>query len=182
MKLKTTAEHLVSLLAEHGVDYLFLNPGTDTAPVQEAVYTLAEAGLPAPKVLLSTFESVSLAAAHAYWNMTGRPQAVFVHVDAARGEVGFVEKGQRDFAQIDELERQRTIALRIQEHPFGDLGTDALGPVTPDDDGDARWAGQCYPARTSIVRARAKSRSVRPLASCEERRTLTLFHEIAISG
>ena len=48
MKLKTTAEHLVSLLAEHGVEYLFLNPGTDTAPVQEAVYTLAEAGLPAP--------------------------------------------------------------------------------------------------------------------------------------
>ncbi len=41
MKLKTTAEHLVSLLAAHGVEYLFLNPGTDTAPVQEAVYSLA---------------------------------------------------------------------------------------------------------------------------------------------
>ena len=37
MKLKTTAEHLVWLLAAHGVEYLFLNPGTDTAPVQEAV-------------------------------------------------------------------------------------------------------------------------------------------------
>ena len=51
VKLKTTAEHLVSLLAAHGVEYLFLNPGTDTAPVQEAVYSLAEAGLPAPTVL-----------------------------------------------------------------------------------------------------------------------------------
>src|SRR6202451_2939657 len=88
VKLKTTAEHLVYLLAEHGVEYLFLNPGTDTAPVQEAVYALAEAGLPAPKVLLSTFESVSLAAAHAYWNMTGRPQAVFVHVDAGTQNLG----------------------------------------------------------------------------------------------
>ena len=88
MKLKTTAEHLVSLLGAHGMEYLFLNPGTDTAPVQEAVYSLGEAGLPAPTVLLSTFESVSLAAAHAYWNMTGRPQAVFVHVDAGTQNLG----------------------------------------------------------------------------------------------
>ena len=47
VKLKTTAEHLVSLLAAHGVEYLFLNPGTDMAPVQEAVYALEEAGLSA---------------------------------------------------------------------------------------------------------------------------------------
>src|SRR6201996_7736062 len=88
VKLKTTAEHLVYLLGAHGVEYLFLNPGTDTAPVQEAVYTLAEAGLPAPVLLGSTFESVSLAAAHAYWKMTGRPQAVFVHVDAGTQNLG----------------------------------------------------------------------------------------------
>ena len=75
---------LVSLLAAHGVEYLFLNPGTDTAPVQEAVYALAEAGLPTPAVLLSTFESVSLAAAHAYWKMPGRPQGIFVHWFAAQ--------------------------------------------------------------------------------------------------
>ena len=47
MKFKTTAEHLVYLLGAHGIEYLFLNPGTDTAPVQEAVFALAEDGLPA---------------------------------------------------------------------------------------------------------------------------------------
>ena len=80
--LNTTAEHLMYLLAEHGIEYLFLNPGTDSAPLQEAFYSLQEAGLPTPTVLISTFESVSLAAAHAYWKLSGRPQAVFVHVDA----------------------------------------------------------------------------------------------------
>src|SRR6185312_881379 len=60
--VKTTAEHLLYLLAAHGIEYLFLNPGTDSAPLQEAYYSLQKAGLPAPTVLISTFESVSLAA------------------------------------------------------------------------------------------------------------------------
>jgi acetolactate synthase I/II/III large subunit len=99
--LKTTAEHLVYLLAAHGVEYLFLNPGTDSAPVQEAVYALQEAGLPTPTVLISTFESVSLAAAHAYWKMTGRPQAVFVHVDAGTQNLGaMVHNAMRDRAGV----------------------------------------------------------------------------------
>ncbi len=111
MKLKTTAEHLVSLLAAHGVEYLFLNPGTDTAPVQEAVYSLAEAGLPVPTVLLSTFESVSLAAAHAYWKMTGRPQAIFVHVDAGTQNLG---------AQVHNVLRDRAGVIVIAgKTPYG---------------------------------------------------------------
>ncbi len=101
MKLKTTAEHLVYLLAAHGVEYLFLNPGTDTAPVQEAVYALQDAGLQTPTVLMSTFESVSLAAAHAYWKMTGRPQAIFVHVDAGTQNLGaMVHNVLRDRAGV----------------------------------------------------------------------------------
>ena len=99
--LKTTAEHLVYLLAAHGVEYLFLNPGTDTAPVQEAVYALQDAGLPAPTVLPSTFESVSLAAAHGYWKVTGRPQAIFVHVDAGTLNLGaMVHNVLRDKAGV----------------------------------------------------------------------------------
>jgi acetolactate synthase-1/2/3 large subunit len=99
--VKTTAEHLVYLLAAHGVEYLFLNPGTDSAPIQEAVYALQEAGVPTPAVLMSTFESVSLAAAHAYWKMTGRPQAIFVHVDAGTQNLGaMVHNAMRDRAGV----------------------------------------------------------------------------------
>jgi acetolactate synthase-1/2/3 large subunit len=141
VKLKTTAEHLVSLLAAHGVEYLFLNPGTDTAPVQEAVYSLAEAGLPAPTVLLSTFESVSLAAAHAYWKMTGRPQAVFVHVDAGTQNLG---------AQVHNVLRDRAGVIVIAgKTPYGEDGQDG-GRNAP-----IQWQ-QDVPDQPGIIRGYAK--------------------------
>jgi len=141
VKLKTTAEHLVSLLAAHGVEYLFLNPGTDTAPVQEAVYSLAEAGLPAPTVLLSTFESVSLAAAHAYWKMTGRPQAIFVHVDAGTQNLG---------AQVHNVLRDRAGVIVIAgKTPYGEDGQ-AGGRNAP-----IQWQ-QDVPDQPGIVRGYAK--------------------------
>jgi acetolactate synthase-1/2/3 large subunit len=84
----TTAEHLLCLLVEHGVEHLFLNPGTDSAPLQEAMKTLPAAGVAIPKVHTSTFEAVSLAAAHAYYQATGRPQCIFVHVDAGTQNLG----------------------------------------------------------------------------------------------
>jgi acetolactate synthase-1/2/3 large subunit len=142
VQLKTTAEHLVSLLAEHGVDYLFLNPGTDTAPVQEAVYSLAEAGLPAPKVLLSTFESVSLAAAHAYWNMTGRPQAVFVHVDAGTQNLG---------AMVHNVLRGRAgVVVIAGKTPYGEDDGPSGGRNRP-----IQWQ-QDVPDQPGIVRGYAK--------------------------
>ena len=142
MKLKTTAEHLVSLLAAHGVEYLFLNPGTDTAPVQEAVYSLAEAGLPAPTVLPSTFESVSLAAAHAYWNMTGRPQAVFVHVDAGTQNLG---------AMVHNVLRGRAGVIVIAgKTPYGEEDGPSGGRNRP-----IQWQ-QDVPDQPGIVRGYAK--------------------------
>ncbi|GGK88667.1 acetolactate synthase I/II/III large subunit [Sphaerisporangium melleum] len=84
----TTAEHLLWLLAEHGVEHLFLNPGTDSAPLQEAMATLAKAGVATPKVVICSFESLALAAAHGYWQVTGRPQCVFVHVDVGTQNLG----------------------------------------------------------------------------------------------
>jgi acetolactate synthase I/II/III large subunit len=142
VKLKTTAEHLVSLLAAHGVEYLFLNPGTDTAPVQEAVYSLAEAGLPAPTVLLSTFESVSLAAAHGYWNMTGRPQAVFVHVDAGTQNLG---------AMVHNALRGRAGVIVIAgKTPYGEDDGPSGGRNRP-----IQWQ-QDVPDQPGIVRGYAK--------------------------
>ncbi|MEV5711518.1 thiamine pyrophosphate-requiring protein [Actinoallomurus sp. NPDC052274] len=98
---RTTAEHLLWLLHQHGVDHLFLNPGTDSAPLQEAAVTLAEAGVGMPKIITCTFESVALAAAHGYWQVTGRPQAVFVHVDVGTQNLGaMVHNAMRDRAGV----------------------------------------------------------------------------------
>ena len=142
MKLKTTAEHLVYLLGAHGIEYLFLNPGTDTAPVQEAVYTLEEAGLPVPTVLPSTFESVSLAAAHAYWNMTGRPQAVFVHVDAGTQNLG---------AMVHNVLRGRAgVVVIAGKTPYGEEEGPSGGRNAP-----IQWL-QDVPDQPGIVRGYAK--------------------------
>src|SRR5215469_4263191 len=140
--LKTAAEHLVYLLAAHGIEYLFLNPGTDTAPIQEAVYALAEDGLPAPTVLLSTFESVSLAAAHAYWNMTGRPQALFVHVDAGTQNLG---------AMVHNVLRGRGgVVVIAGKTPYGEDAGSPGGRNRP-----IQWL-QDVPDQPGIVRGYAK--------------------------
>jgi acetolactate synthase-1/2/3 large subunit len=98
---RTTAEHLLWLLNEHGVEHLFLNPGTDSAPLQEAAAVLTEAGVRIPRIITSTFESVSLAAAHGYWQVTGRPQCVFVHVDVGTQNLGaMMHNALRDRAGV----------------------------------------------------------------------------------
>jgi acetolactate synthase-1/2/3 large subunit len=98
---RTTAEQLLWLLDRHGVEHLFLNPGTDSAPLQEAAVTLAEAGVSTPRIIPCTFESVSLAAAHGYWQATGRPQAVFVHVDVGTQNLGaMMHNAMRDRAGV----------------------------------------------------------------------------------
>jgi acetolactate synthase-1/2/3 large subunit len=143
-KLKTTAEHLVYLLAAHGVEYLFLNPGTDSAPVQEAVYALQDAGVATPTVLMSTFESVSLAAAHAYWKLTGRPQAIFVHVDAGTQNLG---------AMVHNVLRDRAgVVVIAGKTPYGeDAGALSSGGRSS----PIHWQ-QDVPDQPGIVRGYAK--------------------------
>jgi acetolactate synthase-1/2/3 large subunit len=98
---RTTAEHLLWLLNAHGVEHLFLNPGTDSAPLQEAAAVLTEAGVRIPRIVVCTFESVALAAAHGYWQVTGRPQCVFVHVDVGTQNLGaMMHNALRDRAGV----------------------------------------------------------------------------------
>jgi acetolactate synthase-1/2/3 large subunit len=82
------AEALVQLLVAHGVQYLFLCPGTDTAPVQEAIVSLGLRGQKVPQIVPGLYENVALAAAHGYFTVTRRPQAVLVHVDAGTQNLG----------------------------------------------------------------------------------------------
>src|SRR5439155_25070410 len=76
-----TAEGYVEALISQQVSCLFLNPGTDTFPIQEALSKLAGQGRPVPRAVLCLFEVVALAAAHGYYAATGQTQAVLVHVD-----------------------------------------------------------------------------------------------------
>ena len=82
------AEALVQLMVAQGVEYIFLNPGTDTAPLQEALVALRAAGQRVPEVVPCLYENVALAAAHGYWAVTRRPQVVVVHVDVGTQNLG----------------------------------------------------------------------------------------------
>lgn len=88
LQIGETAEGYVEALASQGVDYLFLNPGTDTFPIQEALTKVEALGRRAPRTVLCLFEVVALSAAHGYFAATGRPQAVLVHVDVGTQNLG----------------------------------------------------------------------------------------------
>jgi acetolactate synthase-1/2/3 large subunit len=95
------AEAYVKALVAQGVDCLFLNPGTDTFPIQEALSKLEQLGHPVPRTVLCLFELVALAAAHGYYAATGRPQAVLVHVDVGTQNLGgMLHNAQRGRAAV----------------------------------------------------------------------------------
>ena len=95
------AEAYVRALVSQGVDCLFLNPGTDTFPIQEALSKLEQLGEPVPRTVLCLFELVALAAAHGYYAATLRPQAVLVHVDVGTQNLGaMLHNAQRGRAAV----------------------------------------------------------------------------------
>jgi acetolactate synthase I/II/III large subunit len=86
--VETGAEGFIELLNLNHVDYIFMNPGTDTTPIQEAIARFYAAERPAPRVVLCPHETVAMSAAHGYFAVTGRPQVVLVHVDVGTMNIG----------------------------------------------------------------------------------------------
>ena len=75
------AEAFLRALADHGIDYFFCNPGTDFAPIVEAFDRAKKTNAKVPKPVLIPHENLAVAMAHGAYLMTGRPQAVMVHVN-----------------------------------------------------------------------------------------------------
>src|SRR6476619_8021755 len=95
------AEAYVRALVAQGVTCLFMNPGTDTIPIQEALSKLEQLGERVPRTVLCLFELVALAAAHGYYAATGEPQAVLVHVDVGTQNLGgMLHNAQRGRAAV----------------------------------------------------------------------------------
>ncbi len=82
------AEAFVELLMAHEVSHIFLNPGTDTAPVEEAVVKFRSLGRPAPRMVVCPYEGVAVNAAYGHWMVSGVPQMVLVHVDCGTANMG----------------------------------------------------------------------------------------------
>jgi acetolactate synthase-1/2/3 large subunit len=79
--IQTTAEAYLVLLKARGIDWLFANAGTDFAPIIEALSRGAQAGLAMPEPVVVPHENAAVGMAHGYYLVTGRPQAVMVHVN-----------------------------------------------------------------------------------------------------
>ncbi|HEY5897821.1 MAG TPA: thiamine pyrophosphate-requiring protein [Burkholderiales bacterium] len=79
-KPETAADAWLTLLAARGVEYLFANGGTDFAPVVEACAKGQKLGWKLPQVVIVPHENMGVAMAHGYTMITGRPQAMMVHV------------------------------------------------------------------------------------------------------
>jgi acetolactate synthase I/II/III large subunit len=82
---KTTAHYFLEGLAELGIDYVFANLGTDHVSLIEELAVWDAAGRAHPEFILCPHENVAMHMAAGFAAVTGRGQAVMVHVDAGTG-------------------------------------------------------------------------------------------------
>jgi acetolactate synthase-1/2/3 large subunit len=86
----TTSTAFLEALAETGVDYVFANLGSDHPGLVEA-YARARADGTAdrfPELVICPHESVAFSAAQGYAQLSGRAQAVVVHVECGTQNIG----------------------------------------------------------------------------------------------
>ena len=88
VSVDNVADGYLELLNAHGVDYIFINPGSDIAPILESIAKFKAEGHRTPELVLCLHESLALAAAHGYFMVTGRAQVVMVHVDVGTQNLG----------------------------------------------------------------------------------------------
>jgi acetolactate synthase-1/2/3 large subunit len=79
--LRTVADGFLELLACRGVDYLFANSGTDFAPIVESLAGAVVPEAARPRAILVPHENVAVGMAYGHTMVSGRPQAVMVHVN-----------------------------------------------------------------------------------------------------
>ncbi|MCL2429020.1 MAG: thiamine pyrophosphate-binding protein, partial [Alphaproteobacteria bacterium] len=78
---RIAAEDYLDALALNGIETLFVNPGTDFAPMIEAFARAAASNRPVPRPIVVPHEHAAVAMAHGSMLATGRPQAVMLHVN-----------------------------------------------------------------------------------------------------
>jgi acetolactate synthase I/II/III large subunit len=116
----TASTALLEALAQAGVSHIFANFGSDHPALIEAIAEARAHGRAFPAVITCPNEMVALSCAHGHAQVSGRAQAVLVHVDcgtqalagavhnAARGRVPvFIFAGLSPFTQEGELKGSR---------------------------------------------------------------------------
>src|SRR5215475_7521363 len=79
--MHTASAAFLDALTAAGVSYLFANFGSDHPAMLEAIAAATAIGRPAPRLITCPAEMVALSAAQGVAQVTGRAQAVLVHVE-----------------------------------------------------------------------------------------------------
>src|SRR3712207_1889166 len=79
-RVESVGEALLVLMRRRGIDHFFVNAGTDSASLVEAYARQRQSSLDFPKPVVCTHENLAVGMAHGYTMVTGRPQAVMLHV------------------------------------------------------------------------------------------------------
>ena len=88
VKMTSTSDAMLSALQEAGVSWIFANFGSDHAGVIESLAKAKSEGRAMPAIMLCPHENLAITAAHGYAQVTGKAQAVFVHVDVGTQNLG----------------------------------------------------------------------------------------------
>ena len=75
----TAGEAILRSMKLNGIDYLFINPGSDFAPIIEALANAHASDI--PEAIACAHENVVVSMAHGYYLATGKMQAAAVHVN-----------------------------------------------------------------------------------------------------
>ena len=134
IKADSTAEAYLALLADRGVEYLFGNSGTDFPSIIEALSKAAATGTRAPIPVTVPHENVAVSMAHGFYLVSGRPQAVMVHVtvgtanavcgimNAAREHVPIIFTAGRSPLTEDGLTGARSLYIHWGQEMFDQAG------------------------------------------------------------
>jgi acetolactate synthase I/II/III large subunit len=94
----TAGTAFLEALSEAGIAYIFANLGSDHPALVEAMAEAKVSGRPVPSLITCPNEMVALSAAHGFAQVSGKPQAVLVHVEcgtqALAGAVHNAAKGR----------------------------------------------------------------------------------------
>ncbi len=84
----TASAAMLDALQEAGVSCIFANFGSDHPALIEAIAEGRSLGRPIPAIVTCPTEMVAMTCAHGYAQLTGRAQAVVVHVDCGTQSLG----------------------------------------------------------------------------------------------
>jgi len=84
----TAGTAFLEALNEAGIGYIFANLGSDHPALVEAMAEAKVSGRPVPSLITCPNEMVAMSAAHGFAQVSGKPQAVLVHVECGTQALG----------------------------------------------------------------------------------------------